>query len=85
MRSYITISNPETLKFNLSVVKPRDTFFCKIEDTVVSAGHYIKIPVEFRPLAPGIFKDKIIFSVKNEGRPPLFCNLIGKCVSSIQN
>ena len=85
MRSYITISNPEKLKFILSAVKPRDSFFCKIEDTVVSAGHYIKIPVEFRPLAPGIFKDKIIFSVKNEGRPPLFCNLIGKCVSSIQN
>ena len=77
----IEVDNSDERGYELTVMKILEPFNCKYTKIVAKSKHYIRIPIEFKPLVPGDYVDKILIRVDSIENP-LVCKIRGKCKSS---
>jgi hypothetical protein len=78
-KSFILIDNKEEKKCSLSIISLIEPFYCKHPSIDIQPKHYIRVPIEFKPLTKGEYRDKVLIRIEGN-EMPLSCVVKGKCV-----
>jgi hypothetical protein len=74
----LEINNSEDRACELSVIQLMEPFSCKHVKVNVKPKHCVQIPIEFKPLLPGDYRDKVLIRVDST-EYPLSCVIKAKC------
>jgi hypothetical protein len=74
----LEINNSEDRAFELSVMQLMEPFSCKHVKVNVKPNQYVPIPIEFKPLLPGGYRDQVLLRVDST-EYPLSCVIKAKC------
>ena len=74
----LEINNSEDRACELSVMQLMEPFSCKHVKVNVKPNQYVPIPIEFKPLLPGGYRDQVLLRVDST-EYPLSCVIKAKC------